>query len=78
MAMTAIQVSRETQKMLKSIGGGRPYDETIRELISHYLDFLSELDTRADEVLSKKVRTRPLEKLLEELRVSEKIRPQKR
>jgi hypothetical protein len=72
MATTTVQISGETREMLRSIGGGRPYEETIRELIYHYLDFLSELDARADDVLSGKVGTRPLERLLEKLRAENK------
>jgi len=75
MATTTIQVGVETKAMLRRIGGDEPFDETIRELIYHYLDFLTELDERADAVIEGEVKTRPLEEFLRKL--DEEIRSAK-
>lgn len=67
MAKTTIQVSDETKAMLRHVGGDESYDEIVRELIYHYLDFLTELDERADAVIRGETKTRPLEEFLREM-----------
>lgn len=65
---TTIQVDRETKAMLGKVSGDEEsYDRTIRELVYHYLDFLVELDERANAVLNGEVETRPLDEFLRDM-----------